>query len=177
MWIVHSDRMWIVHSDRMWIVHSDADIVKQFSLTTRGLLGYYSGAKNKKFVGYLYYLLKYSCFKTLACKHKTTIRDIVSKYQNTITQTQTHQWFLILASKFMQDKVTLIGLLQNPSFAKFPSLHSILEILDNKGWQVNVNPKSDYLDISLSKRTRSKLLFSFKINGSQKNIEIKIGTI
>ena len=57
---------------------SDLEIVTAYNAELRGICNYYSLASNFGKLNYFAYLMEYSCLKTLACKHKTTIAKIVS---------------------------------------------------------------------------------------------------
>nr|YP_009033753.1 putative maturase [Roya anglica]YP_009256915.1 maturase K [Roya obtusa]AHZ11136.1 putative maturase [Roya anglica]ANI25995.1 maturase K [Roya obtusa] len=58
----------------------DTDIVQRFRYIRNNFLDYYSGCRNRKALSYVEYILRYACAKTLACKHKTTLRFIWKKY-------------------------------------------------------------------------------------------------
>ena len=58
---------------------SDLEIVTAYNAELRGICNYYSLASNFGKLSYFAYLMEYSCLKTLACKHKTTIAKIIRK--------------------------------------------------------------------------------------------------
>ena len=58
---------------------SDLEIVTAYNAELRGICNYYSLASNFGKLNYFAYLMEYSCLKTLACKHKTTIAQIIRK--------------------------------------------------------------------------------------------------
>lgn len=58
---------------------SDLEIVTAYNAELRGICNYYSLASNFGKLNYFAYLMKYSCLKTLACKHKTTIAKIIRR--------------------------------------------------------------------------------------------------
>lgn len=58
---------------------SDLEIVTAYNAELRGICNYYSLASNFGKLNYFNYLMEYSCLKTLACKHKTTIAKIIKK--------------------------------------------------------------------------------------------------
>jgi group II intron reverse transcriptase/maturase len=62
--------------------HSDREIVEHYNAEIRGICNYYCLAVNYYKLNYFCYLMEYSCLKTLANKHKTTISKIVSKYRH-----------------------------------------------------------------------------------------------
>nr|NP_066492.1 orf621 [Rhodomonas salina]AAG17763.1 orf621 [Rhodomonas salina] len=57
------------------------EIVTQFNLIIRGLFGYYyQSIDQKSRLNRLYYLIKYSCYKTLAARYKSSIRKVISRH-------------------------------------------------------------------------------------------------
>ena len=60
---------------------SDHDIVERYNAEIRGICNYYRLAVNYHKLNYFCYLMEYSCLKTLAVKHKTSIAKIRSKYR------------------------------------------------------------------------------------------------
>lgn len=50
-----------------------------------GYLNYYALADNLDRIEYIGYLLKYSAAHTIACKHKTSLRKVFTKYGNNLT--------------------------------------------------------------------------------------------
>lgn len=58
---------------------SDLEIITAYNAELRGICNYYSLASNFRKLNYFGYLMEYSCLKTLACKHKTTIAKIIRK--------------------------------------------------------------------------------------------------
>lgn len=61
---------------------TDLEIVTAFNSELRGICNYYALASNFNRLSYFAYLMEYSCLKTIAGKHKSTSRKIVSKYQD-----------------------------------------------------------------------------------------------
>lgn len=60
---------------------TDLEILFAFNAELRGICNYYALASNYTRLCYFAYFMEYSCLKTLAGKHKTTSRKIVSKYK------------------------------------------------------------------------------------------------
>ena len=60
---------------------TEIEILDTYNALTRGLCGYYSMASNFSKLNYFTYLMEYSCLKTLANKHKTTISKLKAKYR------------------------------------------------------------------------------------------------
>nr|QWW92535.1 maturase K [Amphidium sp. 49156] len=63
-----------------WTTLTDDEIFNRFDQIWRNFFYYYSGCKNKKNLYQVQYILRFSCAKTLACKHKSTIRYVWKKY-------------------------------------------------------------------------------------------------
>lgn len=56
---------------------ADYEIVEQYNAEARGLCNYYNLACDYHTLDYFCYLMEYSCLKTIANKHKTSIRKII----------------------------------------------------------------------------------------------------
>nr|CFQ34668.1 maturase K [Bryobrittonia longipes] len=63
-----------------WTTLTDDEIFNRFDQIWRNFFYYYSGCKNKKNLYQVQYILRFSCAKTLACKHKSTIRYVWKKH-------------------------------------------------------------------------------------------------
>lgn len=59
---------------------TDLEILTAFNAELRGICNYYALASNYNRLCYFAYFMEYSCLKTIAGKHKTTARKIISKY-------------------------------------------------------------------------------------------------
>ncbi len=64
---------------KLWITQDDHQIVENFNMTIREIFGYYSGSDRRWILGRIWYILQYSCAKTLANKHRCSIRKIFNK--------------------------------------------------------------------------------------------------
>nr|AEI70691.1 maturase K [Velascoa recondita] len=62
-----------------WADSSDSDIIDRFSRICRNLSHYYSGSSKKKSLYRIKYILRLSCVKTLARKHKSTARAFLKR--------------------------------------------------------------------------------------------------
>nr|QFQ45177.1 maturase K [Sarcopyramis napalensis] len=62
-----------------WADSSDSDIIDQFRRICRNLSHYHSGSSKKKTLYRVKYILRLSCLKTLARKHKTTGRVFLKR--------------------------------------------------------------------------------------------------
>lgn len=61
---------------------TDLEIVGSFNAELRGLCNYYNMAGNFCSLNYFDYLMEYSCLKTLAAKHRSSIGKIKQKYRD-----------------------------------------------------------------------------------------------
>nr|QYB18494.1 maturase K [Conocephalum salebrosum]QYB18582.1 maturase K [Conocephalum salebrosum] len=63
-----------------WTTLPDNEIFERFDQIIKNIFSYYSGCFNQKGLYQLQYIFRFSCAKTLACKHKSTIRTVWKKY-------------------------------------------------------------------------------------------------
>jgi group II intron reverse transcriptase/maturase len=61
---------------------TDLEIVSSYDAELRGICNYYNLASNFYTLNYFGYLMEYSCLKTLAGKHKTTVSKIKRKFKD-----------------------------------------------------------------------------------------------
>lgn len=61
---------------------SDVEIVEHYNSEARGLCNFYNLACDYHTLDYFCYLMEYSCLKTTANKHKTSIRKIIRQYKD-----------------------------------------------------------------------------------------------
>nr|Q8MCN7.1 RecName: Full=Maturase K; AltName: Full=Intron maturase [Trifolium burchellianum]AAM82110.1 maturase [Trifolium burchellianum] len=66
-------------SKPVWADSSDFDIIERFLRICRNLCHYYHGSSTKKSLYRIKYILRLSCIKTLACKHKSTVRAFLNR--------------------------------------------------------------------------------------------------
>nr|YP_010128269.1 maturase K [Maclura tricuspidata]QPQ74877.1 maturase K [Maclura tricuspidata] len=66
-------------SKSTWADSSDFDIIDRFACICRNLFHYYSGSSKKKSLYRVKYILRLSCVKTLARKHKSTVRAFLKR--------------------------------------------------------------------------------------------------
>nr|BBU53560.1 maturase [Lathyrus chloranthus] len=66
-------------SKPVWADSSDFDIIDRFLRICRNLSYYYNGSSKKKSLYRIKYILRLSCIKTLACKHKSTVRAFLKR--------------------------------------------------------------------------------------------------
>jgi len=61
---------------------TDLEIVSTYNAELRGICNYYSMASNFDKLGYFAYLMEYSCLKTLANKHKSSISKVIANFKD-----------------------------------------------------------------------------------------------
>ena len=61
---------------------TDLEIVSSYNSELRGICNYYNLAVNFHKLNFLAYLMEYSCLKTLAAKHKSSIRKVTKKFRD-----------------------------------------------------------------------------------------------
>nr|YP_010291188.1 maturase K [Juncus gracilicaulis]ULQ66778.1 maturase K [Juncus gracilicaulis] len=66
-------------SKPIWTDLSDRDIINRFGWICRNLFHYYSGSSKKCSLYQIKFILRLSCARTLARKHKTTVRTFMQK--------------------------------------------------------------------------------------------------
>nr|ADC35432.1 maturase K [Ancistrocladus griffithii] len=66
-------------SKSVWADFSDSEIIERFGRICRSLHHYYSGSSRKKSLYRIKYILRLSCARTLARKHKSTVRAFVKR--------------------------------------------------------------------------------------------------
>nr|YP_010424812.1 maturase K [Galeola lindleyana]USH94217.1 maturase K [Galeola lindleyana] len=66
-------------SKPIWIYLSDSEIIDQFCRICRNLCRYHSGSSKKQVLHRIRYILRLSCARTLARKHKSTVRTLMQR--------------------------------------------------------------------------------------------------
>lgn len=66
-------------SKSVWTDLLDSDIIDRFGRICRNLSHYYSGSSRKKSLYRIKYILRLSCARTLARKHKSTVRAFLKR--------------------------------------------------------------------------------------------------
>nr|ALM01737.1 maturase K [Peperomia microphylla] len=66
-------------SKSIWTDLSDSDIIERFGRICINLSHYYSGCSKKQILYRLKYILRFSCARTLARKHKSTVRTFLKR--------------------------------------------------------------------------------------------------
>lgn len=72
--------LFLVH--RKYLISStDLEIVTIYNAELRGICNYYSLSVNFNKLSYFAYLMEYSCLKTIASRHKSSISKVIGKYR------------------------------------------------------------------------------------------------
>lgn len=82
-----------------WADFSDSDIIDRFVRICRNLSHYYSGSSRKKSLYRIKYILRLSCVKTLARKHKSTVRIFLKRLGSELLEeffTEEEQIFFLI---------------------------------------------------------------------------------
>nr|ABY82804.1 maturase K [Bellendena montana]AFE62929.1 maturase K [Bellendena montana] len=66
-------------SKSVWAASSDFDIIDRFGRICKNLSHYHSGSSKKKSLYQIKYILRLSCARTLARKHKSTVRTFLKR--------------------------------------------------------------------------------------------------
>lgn len=74
------DRNYKPKAKAAWIVYDDFQIVEKYSQICRGIYNYYEPCGRLSPLSHIFYILQYSCAKTLARKKKISIRRIFLMY-------------------------------------------------------------------------------------------------
>jgi len=143
--------------------YSDSDIVRHFASVHSGVKNYYSGTrKNKSANSFsrIYYILKFSCAKTLASKHKSSINKIFTKHGPTLKIQEEK-----IMTTLRKGKITSKPIITTTEFADIK--HTKAHPFFSKGTSFP-NPLEKYL----GKYTRSRLSDQCLICGATQNIEM-----
>jgi group II intron reverse transcriptase/maturase len=73
------------HSRSEWMALDDAQIIEQYNGVLRGLLNYYSFVDNYGAMTRVQYILQFSAAKTLAGKHRSSLRQVFKKHGRRLT--------------------------------------------------------------------------------------------
>lgn len=74
------DRKGFPTHKKLWTTQEDHQIIDNFNATIRGIFGFYSGVHKPNQLSRIWYILKFSCAKTLAAKHRNSLRKIFKKH-------------------------------------------------------------------------------------------------
>jgi retron-type reverse transcriptase len=139
-------------SNKKLTPYEDKVIVSTFDARLRGLLNYYSGTGDTNTKYRIHYIMRFSCAKTLAHKHKTTIRKIFKKYGSYLTVKSIRR-----NPKNKKTSTTSVSIIRKPDI--------------ERKWQTGKEHK-DPEKIILASLQRSRLYSWCSICGTWKNIEM-----
>nr|AFC38290.1 maturase K [Taverniera multinoda] len=116
-------------SKPVWADSSDLDIIDRFLRISRNLSHYYNGSSKKKSLYRIKYILRLSCIKTLACKHKSSVRAFLKRSGSEE-----------LLEEFFTDEEEILSLI-------FPRASSTLQRLDrNRIWYLDILFSNDLVN-------------------------------
>ena len=131
-------------SRKMWTVHDDYLIVSTFKAVILGIINYYSLADYRDQLHRIFYILRTSCSKTLAHRHKSSAKKMFTKHGKPLKVSKTVE----LPNG---TRKTMVVELPKIDFSKKGTETS---------WKDGHNTRNPF-DIQLSQRTRSKLGISY----------------
>jgi len=105
-------------SKPIWTDLSDSDIIDRFGRICRNLSHYYSGSSKKQSLYRMKYILRLSCARTLARKHKTTVRAFLQRLGSGF-----------LEEFFTEEEKVLSLVFQKPSFRSYRERIWYLDII------------------------------------------------
>nr|YP_009450040.1 maturase K [Burmannia cryptopetala]ANK36237.1 maturase K [Burmannia cryptopetala] len=100
-------------SKSIWTDLSDSDIIDRFGRICRNIFHYHSGSSKKQSLYQVKYILKLSCARTLARKHKSTGAIFVKKLDSS------------LFSEFFTEKSQVLGFIFPKTFFPLQDLHRL----------------------------------------------------
>nr|CAR85832.1 maturase K [Ranunculus dahuricus] len=112
-----------------WTDLPDSDIIDRFGRISRNISHYYSGSSKKKTLYRIKYILRLSCARTLARKHKSTVRSFLKR----------------LGSEFLEE--FLIEEEQVLSFI-LPKTSSSQSLSKERVWYFDIIRINDLMDLS-----------------------------
>nr|CAR85824.1 maturase K [Ranunculus sabinei] len=112
-----------------WTDSPDSDIIDRFGRISRNISHYYSGSSKKKTLYRIKYILRLSCARTLARKHKSTVRSFLKR----------------LGSEFLEE--FLIEEEQVLSFI-LPKTSSSQSLSKERIWYFDIIRINDLMDLS-----------------------------
>jgi maturase K len=113
-----------------WTTLTDHEIFKRFDQIIRNIFFYYSGSIEKKGLYQLHYILRFSCAKTLACKHKSTIRTVWKKYGSNFVENSVYlKKPQLISWRTYEKKYWYLNIIQINFLAHFPQkLRNVREL-------------------------------------------------
>nr|AFC38270.1 maturase K [Tibetia himalaica] len=118
-------------SKPVWADSSDLDIIDRFLRICRNLSHYYNGSSKKKSLYRIKYILRLSCIKTLACKHKSTVRTFLKRSGSEE-----------LLEEFFTEEEEILSLIFPRAFSTLQRLHR------NRIWYLDILFSNDLVNHS-----------------------------
>nr|QYC35580.1 maturase K [Scoparia dulcis]UFK62853.1 maturase K [Scoparia dulcis] len=100
-------------SKPVWADLSDSTIIDRFGYICRNLSHYYSGSSKKKGLYRIKYILRLSCARTLARKHKSTVRAFLKRLGSELIEEFLMSEEYVLSLTFPKASSTLWGVYRN----------------------------------------------------------------
>nr|ABD29188.1 maturase K [Pomatosace filicula]ARX78469.1 maturase K [Pomatosace filicula] len=101
-------------SKPVWADLSDLDIIDRFGRIYRNISHYYSGSSKKMGLYRIKYILRLSCARTLARKHKSTVRAFVKRGGSELLEEFFMEEERIFSLTFPKASSTSVGLYRRP---------------------------------------------------------------
>lgn len=120
-----------------WTTLPDNEIFERFDQIIKNIFSYYSGCFNQKGLYQLQYIFRFSCAKTLACKHKSTIRTVWKKYGSNLLinsfffKKKKFNFFKILANNSLQKEFLVLEYYSSKLFSTFFTKIKIIKRIKN----------------------------------------------
>nr|YP_009493565.1 maturase K [Eucommia ulmoides]Q8MET5.1 RecName: Full=Maturase K; AltName: Full=Intron maturase [Eucommia ulmoides]AAN03710.1 maturase [Eucommia ulmoides]ANP25480.1 maturase K [Eucommia ulmoides]AWN56487.1 maturase K [Eucommia ulmoides]AZT79250.1 maturase K [Eucommia ulmoides]WMG64989.1 maturase K [Eucommia ulmoides] len=97
-------------SKPVWADLSDSDIIDRFGRICRNLSHYYSGSSQKKSLYQIKYILRLSCARTLARKHKMSVRVFLKRFDSELLEEFLTAEEQVLSLTFSRASSAFLGL-------------------------------------------------------------------
>nr|YP_010419777.1 maturase K [Leucosyke puya]USG53477.1 maturase K [Leucosyke puya] len=115
-------------SKSTWADSSDFDIIDRFARICRSFFHYYSGSSKKKSLYRVKYILQLSCVKTLARKHKSTVRTFLKRFGSELLE------------EFFTEKEEVLSLI-------FPrTYYTLRRLYKGRIWYLDIFCKNDLVN-------------------------------
>lgn len=138
---------------------TDLEIIDTYNAQVRGICNYYALASNFSKLSYFCYLMEYSCLKTLAKKHKSSVAKIYNKYRHGST------WAIPYETKQGAKAMSFVKLKDCKRISAFDDLSTNdVDIIKTKYHNTNVN--------TLDSRLRANTCELCGKSGAQSKYEI-----
>nr|BAM33755.1 maturase K [Djinga felicis] len=117
-------------SKSTWTDSLDSDIIDRFVRLCNKISYYYSGSSKKKDLYQIHYILRFACLKTLARKHKTSVRAFFKKLGSSF-----------LEELFLEQQISSLILIRSSSRSSDQSHQSKVRV-----WYLNIISMNDLIN-------------------------------